>query len=125
MWGFVSVMLVLLFLLGSPVLVIVHPRYTNVDLAPAVHSKPLPGALKDDAIRISVSRDSHVFFRDHRLALEDFPNEILEGLRTGAEKKVYVKVDARAKYGNVSAVLEQIRLAGIENVAFLTETPQK
>jgi biopolymer transport protein ExbD len=49
-----------------------------------------------------------------------------EGVREGSERKVYLRADARAKYGEVKAVLDQIRLAGIENVAFMTvEAPHK
>jgi len=35
------------------------------------------------------------------------------------ERKVYLKVDARAHYGAVLRVLEGARSAGIENIAFL------
>ena len=35
------------------------------------------------------------------------------------ERKAYLKVDARAHYGAVLRVLEGVRSAGIENIAFL------
>jgi biopolymer transport protein ExbD len=81
----------------------------------------MPGALKEDALKVVVTRDGTIYFREHRIALEDLPNEIREGLRSGAERKVYIAVDARAKFGDVPAVLDKIRLAGVEKVAFLTE----
>jgi len=81
----------------------------------------MPGALREDAMRISIRRDGSIFFRDHRVILQDLPEKIREGLRNGAENRIYLNMDARAKYGETIAVLDQIRLAGIERVSFLTE----
>jgi len=120
-WGFVSVMLALLFLLmpnGYHDL----PRY-SVDLAETRHAIPMPGAAREDAMRISITRDGKLFFRDHGVMPADLPNEISEGVRNGAEKRVYLAVDARAKYGDAKAILVQLRLAGIENVSLLTVKP--
>src|SRR6266403_5567561 len=53
-WGFVSAMLALLFLLmpnGYHDL----PRY-SVDLAETRHAIPMPGAAREDAMRISITR---------------------------------------------------------------------
>jgi biopolymer transport protein ExbD len=119
MWGFVSVMLVLLFLLMP--LIVVDGNAAAPDLVSVRHSTRMPGALKEDALKVVVTRDGTIYFREHRIALADLPNEIREGLRSGAERRVYIAVDARAKYGYVPAVLDKIRLAGVEKVAFLTE----
>ena len=119
MWGFVSVMLVLLFLLMP--WTVVHPRGPAADLAGARHSIRMLGALKEDALKVVVARNGNIYLRESRITLEDLPNEIREGLRSGAERKVYIVVDARAKYGEVPAVLGKIRLAGVEKVAFLTQ----
>ena len=81
----------------------------------------MPAALREDALKVVITRDGSIYFRERRIAIEDLANEIREGLRTGAERKVYIAVDARAKYGAVPAVLDKIRLAGVEKVAFLTE----
>jgi biopolymer transport protein ExbD len=125
MWGFVSVMLAILvwtrFGLPHPA----HSYRSSVDWAIAVHSSPQPGALKEDAMLISITRDSRVFFRDRQIAPKDLPEEIREGFRLGAEKKVYLAVDALAEYGDVPVILDKIRLAGIENVSFLTEKPYR
>ena len=119
MWGFASVMLTLLFLLMP--WTVVHQIRPSVDLVLAPHSMRMPGALKEDALRISISRDGSTYFANVRVSPEDLPGLIREGLRNGAERKAYLKVDARAKYGEVPPVLEKIRAAGIEKVAFLTE----
>ncbi len=125
MWGFVSVMLAILVWtrFGMP-----YPPYafgSSADRAIARHSSPQPGALKEDALLISITRDGSVFFRDHRVVRADLAKEIQEGMRNGAEKRIYLVVDARAKYGDAIPILVQVRLAGIENVTFLTEKPYR
>jgi biopolymer transport protein ExbD len=126
MWGFVSVMLAILAWIwfgGLP-----HPAYAYGgvgDRAVAEHSTPEPGALKEDALLINITSDGTIYFRNHRVRCEDLPNEIREGVRNGAEKKIYLAVDARAKYGRTKQVLEQIRIAGIENASFLTQKPYR
>ena len=123
-WGLVGVALALLFcfMIGKAA----TPHGSVVaDLAKVSHSTPLPGALREDAIRVVLTRDSRVYFRNQLVTLEDLPDEIRKQVQNGAEKKVYVSADARAKYGDVSRVLAEIRLAGIGNVAFRTETLQR
>jgi len=123
MWGFVSVMLTLLFLLMPGT--VVDPKGPAADLAGARHSIRMPGALKEDALQVMVTRDGQVYLRGSHLMCGDLADEIRERVRNCAEKKAYLAVDARAKYGDAKAVLDQIRMAGIENVSFLTEEPHR
>jgi biopolymer transport protein ExbD len=123
MWGFVSIMLAILLWtwFGQP-----YPPSSprsSVDRAIATHSTPQPGALKEDALRLSITRDGRVFFRDHQVRYDDVPQEIREAVRNGAERKVYLVVDARSRYGETIAIVDQIRRAGIESVSLLTEQP--
>jgi len=119
MWGFVSIMLALLFMFLP--MTTDTSRSVSVDRPHAYHSASKPGALREDAIQISVTRDGHVYFRNHRIMLQDLAEEIDQGVRNGAEKRIYLNADARVKYGDTIAVLDQIRLAGIEKVSLLTE----
>ena len=123
MWGFVSVMLAMLFIFlptttDTPVPV-------SVDWPAVYHSTSMPNALREDAIRISITRDGRIFFRDHRVVYKDLPDEILKSARDGAEKKIYLAADGRAKYGDVKGVLNQIRVTGIDDISFLTEQPSR
>jgi biopolymer transport protein ExbD len=98
-------------------------RTVFVDRASTRHSRYLPKASREDAIVISLTRDGAVYFRYTRLRPAELPNRIHDCVLNGAEKRIYLNVDARAKYGDVNAILPYIRLAGIENVTFLTEQP--
>ncbi len=121
MWGFLSILLALLFMF-RPITTDTH-RSAPVDRPQAYHSDSMPGALSEDAIRISVTRDGQVYFGKDRIMLQHLPEEIRQGVRNGAANRIYLNVDARAKYGEIIAVLVQIRLAGIENVSFLSQKP--
>jgi biopolymer transport protein ExbD/biopolymer transport protein TolR len=118
--AFAGVMLALLFLMMP--WVAVHPHGGGfVDLPVTEHSRRVPGALREDAVIIAVTRDGGVFFRGARVLLEDLPEMIRVGLQGEAEKRIYVKADARAKYAGVQKVLREIAKSGVEDVSFLTE----
>jgi biopolymer transport protein ExbD len=76
-------------------------------------------------MQISVTRDGSVFFRNRRVLGSELASEIREGVGNGAEKKVYLIVDARTMYGAAVPVMGQVRLAGIERVSFLAKQPSQ
>jgi biopolymer transport protein ExbD len=93
----------------------------SVDLASADHSKAVPGALKEDALQVSVTRDGTILLNDSNVARGDLVLLLQKGVREGSERKVYLRADARARYVDVEAVIDQIRLAGIEDITLVTE----
>jgi biopolymer transport protein ExbD len=95
----------------------------GVDRAHALHSTPMPGVLKEDAMRILIARDGSIYFGNHRIIAEELPREIQERVQNGAEEKIYLAVDPRTRYGSAEKALDQIRIAGIRDVSFLTDQP--
>jgi len=93
----------------------------SVDLTKSQHSRRLPGALREDALRVVVTRDGRFYLGNQGAAPEAPPGHIRVGIGGGGEARVYILADARVKYGDVKMILHQIRLAGVENVSFLTE----
>jgi biopolymer transport protein ExbD len=90
------------------------------DLFIGFHPHSVPAARRWDAIRIGITRDGSIYFRNSKVAIDELPNRIHDAALNGAEKKVYLAVDVRARYGEVKGVLAQIQLTGIEKVCFLT-----
>jgi biopolymer transport protein ExbD len=113
-------MLALLFLFLGETNLHWHPR-GSVDLPEAQNAVLERSALREDVMRIAVARDGSVYFRQTRIGREDLPKLIRTALQEGAEKKVYLAGDRRAKNESVKLVLDQIRLAGITSVVILTE----
>jgi biopolymer transport protein ExbD len=114
---FAAVLWVLLFLFMGLI-----PTYRRgaVDLPRASQSIPLPGARRDDALLVNVTRDGGIYFHYTRIAPEELTHKIRDGMIAGAERQVYISADARAKYKDVKQVLELVRAAGVENVSFFT-----
>jgi len=97
-----------------------HPGNKPVDLPTVKHSVPMPGAHREGATIVTVTRDGNVFVGNTQVQLADLPSQIAKSLAQGGERKGYLKADARAKYGDVKAVIECIKGAGIENIGLIT-----
>lgn len=117
-------MLALLALLIGPSVHVVDLVHIPVDMARTQHAVLKPSALREDAIVIAISRDGSLFFRDGRIRPDHLTEAIRNAVLGGAEKVVYVKADARAKYGDVQALYDRIHAAGVKNITFLTESPR-
>jgi len=92
----------------------------GVDLFMSSHSRLLPHAIREDALRIAVTRDGKLYFGDRRVSPEELPERIRNGVRGGAENRVYFMVDARGSYADVKLAIEQVSLAGVKDISFLT-----
>lgn len=55
------------------------------------------------------------------MSVDGVAGKIRESVQSGSERRVYLWVDAKAKYGDVKVVLDGVRDAGIEKVALLVE----
>jgi len=115
-----SVLVVLMFLLTSPFLTVID-RKGIVNLPKASAATSQPGALREDAITVSVTRDGHVFYRDLEVERSELPARIWESIRGGAPIKVYVRADARARAGDVNRAIDEIQRAGIRDLVIVAE----
>jgi biopolymer transport protein TolR len=120
----VDVMLVLLiiFMVVTPML----QKGVSVDLARTNNPTQMPDADKEDALLVAVTRDGTIFFGSDKVKdPADLTRIVKDKLaaKTG-EKKVFVKADARAKYGAVVEVVDNVRAAGVDTLGLLTEQNQ-
>lgn len=79
------------------------------------------GADREDAMTVAILRDDKVFFRNEGVTPDQLPSKIRESISQGSEKEIYIWADARAKYGWVAEVLDNVRSAGVEKIGFLVE----
>ena len=93
----------------------------TVDLATAATASRQPRALLDKALKVYVTRDGSLYFRSTKVAVEELPQLLRTACLKGAERKVYLHADARAKYRDVKVTLDQISASGIQDVAFMVE----
>lgn len=100
-----------------------HPTHeVGVDLPRTKHFTWLPGARREDSIRVALTRDGKVYIGNRQTTFDRLPNVIREALRAGAEKHIYILADARARYLEVKTALDEIRESGVERVSFITES---
>ena len=115
----VDVMLVLLiiFMVITPML----QKGVSVDLAQTTNPRPMEDADKEDSLLIAVTRDGKVFFGSDQVQPDQLAQKVKDRLANKTDKRVYIKSDARAKYGNVVDVVDNVRSAGVDQVGLLTE----
>ena len=118
----VDVMLVLLiiFMVVTPML----NNKVNVDLAKTISAVPLPDADKDDAVKVSIVRDGSVYLGANQITLADLGPKAQALLENKPNKTVFIRADSRARYGVVMDAIDNLRTAGVDEVAFLTEPEQ-
>ena len=92
----------------------------STDLPYVSHPVSMPGALREDAMLITVLRDGQVYFGNDRVRSVNLAQKIQNRLKDrDVERKVYVKADMHAHWGTVKLVLDGVRSAGIIRVAFI------
>ena len=118
----VDVMLVLLiiFMVITPML----QKGVNVELARTQNPIAMQDADKEDAILVAIERDGTVYFDTEKVSPEQLTTKVQDRLASAADKRVYIKADARAKYGVVVAAVDNVRSAGVDQVGLLTQQIQ-
>jgi len=115
----VDVMLVLLviFMVVTPMLSPGPP----VDLAKADHPLAMRDADREDALLVAVNREGKVFFGNEKISAAELGPKLQDRLTGRADRRVFVKADARCRYREVGEVVDLIRSAGASDLGLLTE----
>jgi len=116
----IMLVLLIIFMVVTPMLQ--HGK--QVDLATVNNPRDMPDAEKDDAIVVAVTRDGSLYLGTTKVSKEDLTGQVKDRISSRLEKTVYVKSDARAKYGDVVAAVDEIRSAGVDTLGLLTERSQ-
>ena len=115
----VDVMLVLLiiFMVVTPML----QKGQSVDMARVHNPRNMQDADKEDAVLVAVTRDGRVYLGSTQLPASELTPKVKDLIAARADKTVYVKSDARAKYKDVVEVVDNIRAAGVSDLGLLTD----
>ena len=118
----VDVMLVLLiiFMVITPML----QKGVSVDMARANNPRVMQDADKEDATVLAITKDGKVYLGSDPIAVDKITAKVKDRIADKLDKTVYVKADARAKYGDVVAVVDMVRAAGVDSLGLLTEKVQ-
>jgi len=117
----VDVMLVLLiiFMVITPLLTKGQP----IDLVRTKNPITMQAADKEDAVLISVTRNGSVFLSPGNIktTADQLPEKVKDLMTNKPDKVVYIKSDARARYGVVEDVVDNVRAAGVDQIGLITE----
>jgi biopolymer transport protein ExbD/biopolymer transport protein TolR len=117
----IMLVLLIIFMVVTPML----QKGVSVDMANVTNPRDMKDADKDDAIVVAVTRDGKIYLGNTQLNKEDLTGQIKDRISTRLDKTDHVKSDARAKYGDVVAVVDEIRSAGVDQLGLLTEKTQQ
>jgi biopolymer transport protein ExbD len=94
----------------------------SADLPKVLHPISMRGAMREDAMKVTITRDGKVYFDTDRVDPIHLSEKIADHLKDrGVERKVYIIADMRARWSTVKIVLEGVGSAGIIRVAFLAD----
>ena len=117
----IMLVLLIIFMVVTPLL----SKGVSVDMARVPNPIDLPDADKDDAILVAVTRDGTIYLGSTKVGLEDLQTHVKDALANRVDKTVFVRSDARAKFGQVKAAVDEVRAAGVDNVGLLTQKVEK
>lgn len=113
----VMLVLLIIFMVITPML----QKGVSVDMAKAANPRQMPDADKEDAVVLAVTRDGKVYLGSDPIRLGDVTTKVKDMISSKLDKTVYVKSDYRAKYGDVVALVDNVRAAGVDSLGLLTE----
>jgi len=115
----VDVMLVLLiiFMVITPML----QKGVSVDLAKVNNPEQMPDADKEDALVVAIMRGGDVFFGRDKTPVDELTSKVRDRLTGRINKMVFIRADARARFGSVVKVVDNVRAAGVDQLGLLTD----
>jgi biopolymer transport protein ExbD/biopolymer transport protein TolR len=108
----IMLVLLIIFMVVTPML----QKGTAVDMARVQLPEDLPDADKDDAVIVAVTRDGYLFLGNTRTELDVVSSQVRDLISGRMDKTVYIRSDARAKYGDVVKLVDEVRSAGVDNI---------
>jgi biopolymer transport protein ExbD/biopolymer transport protein TolR len=113
----VMLVLLIIFMVVTPML----QKGKDVELARTKNPVDMKEADREDAIIVAITRDGKFYLGQDQVKIDDLATKVTDILASKLDKKVFVKSDNRAKYGDVVTVVDNIRNAGVDQVGLLTE----
>lgn len=111
----VDVMLVLLiiFMVITPML---RPG-VPVELARTSNPVEMTEAARPDALVVSMARDGKIFFSSEIATHDVLMQKVKDRLSNDGSRTVFVRADARLRYGSVVSTVDDLRSAGVDHWA--------
>ena len=113
----IMLVLLIIFMVVTPML----QKGVSVDMAKVNNPNDLPNADKDDAIIVAITRDGAIYLGSKKTPKNQITSLVRDQISTRLDKTVFIKSDARTRYGDVVSLVDEVRAAGVDNLGLLTE----
>ena len=113
----IMLVLLIIFMVITPML----QKGMTVDMARTETAIDMPSADRDDAIIVAVTRSGDIFLGTQRTPINQITSLVRDRISTRVDKTVFIKSDARALYGDVVRLVDEVRATGVDNVGLLTD----
>ena len=117
----IMLVLLIIFMVVTPML----QKGVSVDMARVDNPTAMEDADKEDAVLLAVTRDGKIYLGAEQIAMEKVKEEVQDRIAARQNKVVYIKSDARAKYGKVTELVDEVRTTGVDQIGLLTEKTEK
>ena len=92
----------------------------SVHLPLVSNATPVPDADKEDALIVTVTESGDTYLGVDAITSDALADKLKHAVAFRAEKKAYIKADARAPYSDVEKVLSAARKGGVNSPVLLT-----
>ncbi len=114
----VDVMLVLLII----VMLIAPLVQQGVSLTLPIASNTSDHPETSDQTTVTITSDSRFWVNGIEVAVAELGETIVTVLEGKADRVILIKADVEAEYGDVMTAMDQLRAAGIEDMALITDS---
>ena len=112
---------IMFFLLASFMMVSLQlDRTQNIKVKPPEASMARAD-FRPDMINIAVDKSGRVWLSKTNLTLDQLDEALSNRFRLDTNVPVYISGDARTRHGDMCDVLEAVRRAGVQKVAFMVD----
>lgn len=116
----IMLVLLIIFMVVTPML----QKGVSVEMAKTKNAADMQAADRDDAIIVAIARSGDIYLGNNRVPRDQITALVRDRLTGRIDKTVFVRSDARAKYGDVVALVDEVRAAGVDQLGLLTEKLQ-
>lgn len=119
----IMLVLLIIFMVVTPML----QKGVSVTMAHVPDPADMQAADRDDAVVVAITRDGKVYVQLPTTTgtTETPESQITQMIRDVVtdrpDKTIFIRSDARAKYGDVTKVVDDVRSAGVDQIGLLTE----
>jgi biopolymer transport protein ExbD len=117
----VMLVLLIIFMVITPML----QKNVSVDMVKTQHAQEMDAENKTNAVTLAVTRDGRVYLGRKLIPMDSVTSQVTAAISHNIDKTVFLRADARAKYGDVLDVVNALRAANIQDLGMLTEQVQQ